>query len=73
MSSISLLVVCLESLHTDHNLMSEDALADVDRDRDCDDRLRYSTESSTGGAMGGGGWGVRIWESTLRCCFLTDS
>lgn len=46
-------------LHVDHGLSCEDALAVVDRDRVCDDRLGYSVETGEGG--GGGDEG----ESTL--------
>lgn len=42
-------------LHVDHALSCEDALAVVDRDRVCDDRLSYSMETGGGGGHEGGG------------------
>lgn len=41
----------VESLHVDHGLPSEDALAVVDRDGGCDGSRSYSVEIAKGGAM----------------------
>lgn len=43
----------VESLHVDHDLPSEDALAVVDRDGVCDGSRSYSTETDEGGAVRG--------------------
>lgn len=58
----------VESLHVDHDLLSEDALAVVDRDRVCDGSHSYSMERDKGGAMRGSRLPSLVFLLTLLNC-----
>lgn len=72
-----LLLPCLsawvESIHVDHDLPSEDALAVVDRDRVCDGSHSYSIEIDKGGAMRGSQPPSLVFLLTLLTVFILST
>lgn len=63
----------VESLYVDHGLLSEDALAVVDRDRVCDGSHSYSTETVKGGAMRGSRLPSLVFLLTLLTVFTLST
>lgn len=63
----------VESLHVDHDLLSEDALAVVDRDRVCDGTHSYSIEIDKGGAMKGSQPPSLVFLLTLLTVFTLST
>lgn len=61
------------SLHVDHDLPSEDALAVVDRDRVCDGSHSYSVEIDEGGAMRGSRLPSLVFLLTLLTVFTLST